>query len=91
MNAKADGTATLEEIERVLEDFRQFNGTPPVDPKAGIDILQHMGLALPTEKKDVYRFPALIQESRPEQVWMKKESTSTEPHGSCNSLVSSCL
>ena len=81
IDAKADGTATLEEIARALEDFRELNKTPAVDPKAGIDILCHMGLALPTEKNDVFRFPVLIQDSKPDQVWMKTEST--EPHGTC--------
>ena len=71
MKAEADGTATLEDIAVVLEDFRELYGTPAVDPEAGIDILCHMGLALPTDRKDVYRFPALIQETKPEKVWMK--------------------
>jgi hypothetical protein len=75
MNAHADGTATLEEIAAVLEAFRQLNRTPAVDPKAGIDILCHMGLAFPTERTNVYRFPALIQDVKPEGVWVKSEST----------------
>ena len=82
MKAEADGTATFEDIAVVLEDFRELYGTPAVDPEAGIDILCHMGLALPTERKDVYRFPALIQESRPETVWMKTQSVlPAEQHG----------
>ena len=80
MKAEADGTATLDDIARVLEDFRLLNGAPPVDPKAGIHILCHMGLAFPTEKQDVYHFPALIQDSKPERVWMKRQSTSVAPY-----------
>ena len=86
MRAGADGTATLDDIARVLEDFRLLNGTPAVDPKAGIHILCHMGLAFPTEKQGVYRFPALIQEHKPERVWMKTQYTSLEPHSNCNRL-----
>ena len=44
MKAEADGTATPEEISRVLEDFRHKNRSPAVAPKAGVDILCHMGL-----------------------------------------------
>ena len=80
MRAGADGTATLDDIARVLEDFRLLNGTTAVDPKAGVNILCQMGLAFPTEKRGVYRFPALIQESKPEGVWMKTQSTSVEPY-----------
>jgi ankyrin repeat protein len=76
MNAKPDGTATLEDIATVLEDFRELMDTPAVDPDAGIDVLCEMGLALPTEIKNVYRFPALIQDEKPERIWMKKECTS---------------
>ena len=84
MKAGADGTATLEDIAAVLEDFRQLNGTPPVDPRAGIDILCHMGLAFPTEEENVYRFPALIQDRKPEGVWMKPKCTPAEPHSNHN-------
>ena len=71
MEAEADGTATLENISTVLEDFRELHGTPAVEPRQGISILCHMGLAFPTKIADVYRFPALIQDSKPENVWMK--------------------
>ena len=51
----------------------------------------HMGPSFLTEnEKDVYRFLALIQDSKGEKVWMKTESTLTELHGSCNHLVTSC-
>ena len=86
MKAEADGTATLDDITRVIEDFRLLNRTPAVDPTAGINILSHMGLAFPTEKQDVYRLLALIQDSKPERVWMKTQSASVEPHSSCNRL-----
>ena len=82
MKAEDDGTATLDDITRVLDDFRLLNETPAVDPKAGINILCHMGLAFPTEKQDVYRFPALIQDSKPERAWVKAQYTSVEPHSS---------
>ena len=84
MRAEADGTATLDDIARVLEDFNLLNETPPVDPKAGVNILCQMGLAFPTEKQGVYRFPAVIQDHKPERVWMKTQSTSVEPHSNCN-------
>ena len=69
MMAEADGTATFQEISRVLEDFSELNGSPAVEPRAGIDILCHMGLAFLTKKADVYRFSALIQDGKPDHVW----------------------
>jgi hypothetical protein len=72
MNAGPDGTATMEDIIAVLEASRQLNQTPAVDPRVGIDILCRMGLAVPTASNDVYRFTALIQDTRPEGVWMEK-------------------
>ena len=75
MKAEPDGTVTMEEISRVLEDFRELYKTPAVEPGAGIDILCHMGLAFPTGK-NLFRFPALILESMPEHVWIKRPVTS---------------
>ena len=50
-----DGTATLDDIARVLEDLWLLDRTPAVDPKAGVDILCHMGLAFLTEKQAVFQ------------------------------------
>ena len=75
MRAETDGSET----SRVLEDFRHWNQTPPVNSRAGTDILCHMGLAFPI-KTDVFRFSALIQDNKPEHVWMKPQVTGNCVH-----------
>jgi hypothetical protein len=70
MNAGPDGTATMDNIIAALKASRLLNRTPAVDPRVGIDILCRMGLAVPIARNDVYRFPVLIQDAKPEGMWM---------------------
>ena len=75
MEANPDGTASLRDISGALDRFSELNGTPYVNASAAVDILCHMGLSLPYHVKDVFLFPALIQDAKPVTVWMKKESS----------------
>ena len=87
MEAKPNGTASLRDVSDALDRFSDLHGTPAVNASAAVDILCHMGLSLPYHVKDVFLFPALIQDARPATVWVKKECSSSEIQGRISSMM----
>lgn len=79
IEAKPDGTASLDDIARALDRSRKLYGTTTVDPVIATDILCHMNLSLPLT--DGLVFPALIEEGKPDTVWVMKEAASHHTKG----------
>lgn len=81
MKTKRNGTATFDDIADALDRFHRLGKAPAISPSAAIDILFQMGFSLPLQERNVFLFPALIEYGKPESVWTKTESTSSEIQG----------